>query len=132
MQTLTPEQQAVWSVIAAFNRAFADNDPDRYFSFIDPALTVITPGNPYRVEGLAADREGFEYGLSLGYSRVGYFQELQPRVEVYGEAALVTYHSRGAYGPEGQTKMAYLKETDVLIRRDGEWKIVHIHVSATT
>ena len=130
-QTLQDEtvQEEVMAVVRAFNDAFAENDPDRYFSYIAPDVVVITPSNPYRVEGIEDDREEFEWGLRTGRSRIGYFQELQPQVHVLGEAAVVTYYSRGSYGPE--ESVAYLKETDVLVRRNGEWKIVHIHVSGT-
>lgn len=121
----------ILQVIEAFNRAFADNDPDRYFTFIDEDITVLTPSNPYRVEGIPDDREEFEWGIRTGRSRVGYFQELQPHVQRYGDVAVVTYFSRGSYGPEGEAVVAYLKETDVLVRREGTWKIVHIHVSTT-
>lgn len=120
---------AVWAVVEAFNRAFAANDPERYFAFVDEAITVLTPGNPYRVEGVADDREEFELGLRDGYSRVAYFQEMQPHVQVHGDTAVATYFSRGRYGPEGAARTAYYKETDVLVRRAAGWKIVHIHVS---
>lgn len=128
---MTTSEQAVWQVIQAFNRAFAANDPDTYFTYIDEEIVVITPKNPYRVQGITADREEFEFGLQAGYSRVHYFQEMQPLVRVYGDTAVVTYFSRGYYGPEGQGRTVFLKETDVLVKRDKQWKIVHIHVSAT-
>lgn len=120
----------VWVVIEAFNRAFAANDPARYFAFIADEITVLTPGNPYRVEGVADDREEFELGLRAEYSRVEYFQEMQPRVQVYGDTAVASYFSRGRYGPPGAAKTAYYKETDVLVRGPAGWRIVHIHVSA--
>ena len=125
-----PEHQ-VWETVRAFNQAFANNDPEQYFMFIDDDITVLTPGNPYRVEGLEPDREEFEFGLQQGYSRVGYFQELQPSIKVFGDVAIVTYYSRGSYGPEGAARTLYLKETDILIRRADGWKLIHIHVSAT-
>lgn len=127
----TPMEQEVWAVIKAFNRAFADNDPNTYFTFIHEDISVITPSNPYRVEGLAADREEFEFGLREGYTRVGYFQEMQPKIVVVGDTAIATYFSRGYYGAEGKGRVAYLKETDVLVKHNGEWKIIHIHVSST-
>jgi ketosteroid isomerase-like protein len=120
----------VWAVIEAFNSAFAANDAERYFGYVAEEITVLTPGNPYRVEGRADDREEFELGLATGASRVGYFQEMQPRVQVYGDTAVVTYFSRGSYGPAGASRTAYYKETDVLVRRPAGWQIVHIHVSA--
>lgn len=130
MNTMSAEAQAVWAAVEGFNQAFAENDPERYFTFMADELTVLTPGNPYRVEGLPADREEFEFSLRAGYSQVEFFQALQPNVQVLGETAVVSYFSRGRYGPAGQAKLAYYKETDVLVRRAGAWKIVHIHVSA--
>jgi len=128
---LTPVEQDIWNTIEAFNRAFAANDADTYFTYIDPDITVITPSNPYRVEGLADDREEFEIGIREGYTRITYFQELQPHIRVMGDSAVVSYFSRGRYGIGDRAQVAYLKETDVLIKGADGWKIVHIHVSAT-
>jgi ketosteroid isomerase-like protein len=125
------DEAEVWKVIEGFNRAFAANDSATYFKFIDDRITVLTPSNPYRVEGIADDREEFEFGLRLGYGRIGYFQELQPRIDVHGEVAIATYFSRGSYGPPDKAETLYLKETDVLVKSEGSWKIVHIHVSNT-
>ena len=129
---ITPNaEQDVWQVVEAFNRAFVAGDVEGYFAFIDEEITVLTPTNPYRVEGREDDREEFAWGLRAGTGRVSYFQELQPLVRVSGDMALVTYYSRGSYGSEGAQKTLYLKETDVLIRRQDGWKILHIHVSAS-
>jgi ketosteroid isomerase-like protein len=125
-------ESEVWRVIEELNIAFARNDLAKYFSYIDSGVTVITPSNPYRVEGIQDDREEFEYGLKKGTGRVGYFQEFQPKVQLFGEIAVVTYYTRGSYGPEGQEKIRYYKETDVLCKKDGKWKVVHIHVSTTS
>jgi ketosteroid isomerase-like protein len=127
---ISSAEQEVWQTVEAFNRAFSSNDPERYFAFIDEDITVLTPSNPYRIEGIADDREEFEWGLRAGSGKVGYFQELQPLVRVYGSVAVVTYFSRGAYGGEQNGKVLFLKETDVLVKRQAGWKVVHIHVSA--
>lgn len=125
------EQLEVWKVIEDWNNAFEANDSESYFEFVDPEITVLTPPNPYRIEGVPIDRREYEFGIVRGYSKVSLFQELQPHVVVHGEMAYATYFNRGWYGPEEGGAMAYLKETNVLIRRDGHWKIIHIHVSAT-
>lgn len=44
-ETASAEQQ-VWNVVEDFNHAFAANDTEWYFSFIDDEITVITPTNP--------------------------------------------------------------------------------------
>lgn len=129
LTTMTSQEAEVWRVIEEWNAAFAANDVARYFTFIDKDVIVLTPSNPYRVEGGADDRAEFGFGLERGYSRVGYFEEIAPIVRVYGDVAVATYFNRGYYGPESGGQMAYLKETNVLRRVDGRWLIVHIHVS---
>jgi ketosteroid isomerase-like protein len=125
---MSAEEAAVWRVVEAWNSAFAANDVERYFSFLDPDIVVLTASNPYRVEGKADDRAEFGFGLERGYSKVAYFEEVAPLVRILGDVAVVTYFNRGWYGADGG-QMVYLKETNVLARRDGDWRIVHIHVS---
>lgn len=126
---MSKEEKEVWRVIEDWNAAFAANDVDRYFRFIDKDVTVLTPSNPYRVEGLPDDRSEFVFGLKAGYSRVALFQEIAPIVRVFGDVAYVNYFNRGYYGPEGEGELAYLKETDILRKTAEGWKIIHIHVS---
>jgi ketosteroid isomerase-like protein len=122
--------EKVWDAVVAFNDAFVANDAEAFFAFIDEDVVVITPNNPYRIEGMQPDRAGFEYYLRLGTARVNFFQALQPHIRIVGDVAIVTYYSRGSYG-ESQPKTAYHRETDILLWRDEQWKIAHIHVSAT-
>jgi len=120
----------VIAVIKEWNNAFTQNDPDTYFEYIHEDLTLFIASSPYRIDGKKDDREEFEWSLGKERTRVSLFQELQPKVQMLGETvALVTYHNRGAYGPDGEEQMLYLKETNVLVKENGRWKIIHIHVS---
>lgn len=121
-------QREVWQTVLRWNDAFEANDAESYFSFIDSDVVVLTPSSPYRVEYLGPDRREFEFALERGYGRIQFFQELGPRIDVYGATAVVTYYSRGLWG-EDAAQMSNLKETNVLIKRADGWKIVHIHVS---
>lgn len=49
------EEEQIWEVVSKFNQAFAENDTDEYFSHLDDEVIVITPSNPYRLEGVEAD-----------------------------------------------------------------------------
>ena len=120
-------EDEVWKVVREWNRSFAGNEPEKYFEFIHKDITLMLPGVPYRVEGKAQDKEEFLWSLGIGISKVEFFQELQPKIQVMGNTAVVSYYSRGAYGDSG--KMSYLKETDILVKEDQGWKIIHIHVS---
>ena len=124
------QEKEVLAVIKIWNDAFAKNDPEKYFSYIHDSLTLFVPSSPYRIDGKIDDKEEFTYSLDKGWTRVGYFQELQPKVRIYGNTAIVTYHSRGTYGTDDSEKEGYLKETDILIKENNQWKIMHIHVSS--
>lgn len=126
---LTPEEE-VLEVVKDWNTAFKKNDPETYFTFIHKDLTLFIPSNPYRIDGKTDDREEFEWSLSKERTKVSLFQELQPKVQLIGTtSAIVTYYSRGVYGPDGKEQMVYLKETDILVKENNAWKVIHIHVS---
>ena len=125
---LSPKQE-VLEVVKTWNDFFSANDPDSYFSFIHDDLTLYVPSSPYRIDGKDIDREEFEYSLGKGWTKVGLFQELQPQVQLYDNTAIVTYYTRGSYGEGDREKVVYLKETNVLVKQEDKWRIVHIHVS---
>ncbi len=129
IEKMNEQENQVLKTVKAWNEAFAKNDPDTYFNFLHSEITLFIASSPYRIDGKTVDREEFEWSLSNGRTRVAFFQELQPKIQVLGNTAIVTYHNRGAYGPEGQEQIYYLKETDILVMEGNEWKIIHIHVS---
>lgn len=120
-------EEEVLNTITEWNNHFARNDPEEYFKFLNKDITLFIGSSPYRIDGLEKDREEFEYSLKQGWTSVGYFQMLQINIQVYGGTAVATYHTRGSYGKE--PKIVFFKETNVLVKENGGWKIVHIHVS---
>jgi ketosteroid isomerase-like protein len=121
------EEKEVLDTITEWNTHFAKNETDKYFKFLSDDVTLFIGSSPYRIEGVHSDREEFEYSLKQGWSKVGYFQMMQMDIRVYGQTAVATYHTRGSYGTD--PKIVYVKETNVLVKQNGQWKIVHIHVS---
>jgi ketosteroid isomerase-like protein len=120
----------VLETIKEWNEAFAQNDAERYFTFIHEDLSLFIAACPYRIDGKNVDKEEFVRSLKYGRTKVSLFQELQPHGQMLSQtSALVTYHTRGLYGSEGQEQMVYLKETNVLLKLNNQWKIIHLHVS---
>lgn len=122
-------KQEVWQAVRAWNTAFEQNDAEGFFRYMHDDVSLFVPSSPYRIEGKVPDRKGYDYGLASGHSRVAFFQEMQPVIEVFGSAALVTYHTRGYYGPQGSEQLVILKETNVLVKEADGWKVVHVHLS---
>ena len=120
----------VWETVVQWNDQFEQNNPDEYFKYIHEDLSLFIASSPYRIDGKQIDRKEFEWSLKNGRTKVHLFQELQPDIQLLSEtSALVTYHNRGVYGVDGNETLVYLKETNVLKKENGQWKIIHIHVS---
>lgn len=128
---MTKKEKEVLEVVKTWNDSFTENDSTTYFTYIHDDLTLFIPSSPYRIDGKPDDKVEFEWSLSKSRTKVHFFQELQPTVQIYGNTAVVTYYNRGAYGPDGNEQLYYFKETNVLINENDKWKIVHIHVSKT-
>ncbi len=126
---MNQSEKDVLEAVQDWNNCFRNNNSVDYFTHIHDNLTLFIPSCPYRIDGMKQDKEEFNWSLGKSRTKVHFFQELQPVVQVYGNTAVVTYHSRGAFGPDGNEQVYYLKETNVLVHENGSWKIVHIHVS---
>ena len=126
---MTTEGKEILAIVKAWNDSFTRNDNETYFTYIHDDLTLFIPSSPYRIDGKQDDKDEFDWSLSKSRTKVHFFQELQPNVQIYGNTAIVTYHNRGAYGPDGNEQVYYLKETNVLIKENDRWKIIHIHTS---
>lgn len=126
---MTTEEKEILAIVKAWNDSFTRNDNETYFTYIHDDLTLFIPSSPYRIDGKQDDKDEFDWSLSKSRTKVHFFQELQPNVQIYGNTAIVTYHNRGAYGPDGNEQVYYLKETNVLIKENDRWKIIHIHTS---
>lgn len=130
------EQQPIWDTLRRHLTAIFEGDPQTYAATTSEDLSLyewyITP---HRQDGLdfhlflvshAAPPDGHEIR----------FDVLEPRAQVYGDLAgdglavaiasytlMVTRRT-----PQGITHRTH-NESRVLIRRDGTWKVVHVHKS---
>jgi ketosteroid isomerase-like protein len=127
LNQLDTVEAEVWQTVQEFNQAFASNDPDRYFLYIDPEIVVLTLATHTGSKGWSTTG-GVRVRPAGGLQPGGIFQELQPKIQIFGEVAVVTYYSRGSYGrkaPPGP----FTSKRRMCWRRETGWKVVHIHVS---
>lgn len=106
---------------------------DFYAAHVDPAVTAFE-GTPARIDGidyhlfalkqLAAARQ------DDGAAR--HLELLNPKVQLYGDAAVVTLTSLVTTVRDGKFDTSYLHETRVWVHQAGEWKLVHFHKSPVT
>src|SRR5207248_1881095 len=87
------------------------------------------PTRERRVDGLAA-MKAFLVPLT-GKISVDHYEMLNPRVQLYGDAAILTYNLVSY--PKSTDRPAPIRwnSTAVYANRSGKWKIVHSHWSFT-
>jgi ketosteroid isomerase-like protein len=107
--------------------AYVSKNLEAYLKFIDPSVSAFHASNPYRID----DRQVFQDALTMFYKNTNPsgLYKLQPRVQMNGDTAVVTYHFLET-GGEGQRAYAYEgKQTDVFTKKQGKWVLVHFHSS---
>ncbi len=126
--------------VLALTRELLENiylhpNPDFYAAHALPELTAFE-GGP-RIEGLDMHlfalgqfAELVEAARASGEKVAGHLELLNPKVQLYGDTAIVTFTS-GVWRMQGEEFSAeFLNETRVWVRRGGAWKLAHFHKSA--
>ena len=109
---------------AALER-WGKGDPDGFLEISDPDVLYFDPFQPRRIDGLAALRQ--IYGELRGRIRIDSAEIIDPKVQVLGDSAVLTFRfiSRGS---ENELRW---NATEIYRRTEEGWRIVHSHWSFT-
>ena len=116
-------------LVVAFNQAYERNDLETYFSYYaDDATQWFATG---RVSLADYKKEWYELIGGGGGVEKNALSDIRVQVSPGGDAAVATYVvdvvTRQADGKKTKERAF---ETDVWYKRDGKWKIVHLHYTA--
>lgn len=129
--TATGQGSAEKELLEIENRittAYISKNVEAFFQDNDEGLSAFHASNPYRID----DRRAIESALKTfyKYSTPTGLYKVQPRVQLFGDAAVVTYHFIETGEAEGGKLYAYEgKQTDVFVKKQGKWTLVHFHSS---
>lgn len=122
-------EHEIWEVLHRHLNSIFDGDVKTYEATTSEELSLyewfVTP---HRLDGLAFHNFMIEHRWAGGGDTR--FDLLDPRLQLYGETAIVSYTfmlSRAK--PEGGVEHRTHNESRVLIKRDGQWQVVHVHKS---
>ena len=84
---------------------------------------------PQRIDGLTFHLRLIESGGNGGASSLDI---LTPRVQVYGDTAIVNYTLlKTTLSQDAPPQFSTMNETRVFVKLEGVWKMVHLHKSPT-
>ncbi|HEV2288030.1 MAG TPA: nuclear transport factor 2 family protein [Candidatus Acidoferrales bacterium] len=117
-----PTAESVLAAEEGLAKAFTENNADAIQSYLVDNWAVI--------DAWAEINEGsgiFPKGIRSGFRTLKTFDISEPRVRVYGDAAVVTFklHLAGQFA--GKPFDVMERESDVWIWKDGRWKCVLSH-----
>lgn len=121
-------QQQIRDLEQKSNAAYAANDLPLYFSFYAPDFTQWLPSGRTNIEQYKKMWSGFiGNGGRVLQDDVS---DLQIQVGPGGDTAVASYllHVK-TQSPKGKVSDENFQETDVFFKREGTWKIVHLHYS---
>ncbi len=73
------------------------------------------------------------YGAAPFENKILYAEMMNPKVQVYGSTAILTYNYLAhAKGSDGRIKEILSNSTRVYVRQAGHWMLVHSHFSRST
>lgn len=104
-------------------------DPWGFAEMSTDEVTYFGPGTPWRINGLQALKT--EYGKREGRAHYDVVELVEPQVHLHGPAVVLTYRCVAAMFRADGTAGAGTPWncTEVFVRRQGAWKIVHTHRS---
>src|SRR5580698_1297822 len=123
--SVAPAEKQVLDVETHYNAAYAANDLPLYFSFLAPDFVQWLPdGRSTKAEYQASWTRFIQNG---GKVLSANFTEMKIQISPEGDAAAASYLLHVVTQSKRGTRDEYFQESDVLFKRDGEWKVVHLN-----
>lgn len=130
METPVPREDEVWAALHRHLRSIFERDPDTYVATTSRDLSLyewfITA---HRQDGLDFHLFMIGHGAMQGGDREYRYDLLEPRLQLYGDTAIVSYTFMLSLVSAGAVSHRTHNESRVLIHQGGEWKVVHVHKS---
>lgn len=123
-------EQQIRDLEAKYNAAYAANDLPVYFDYLAPDFAQWLPSG--RTDKASYQASWTRFITGGGKVQSVDLSEMQVKVSPSGDSAVASYllkvKTQTARGVSDET----YQETDVWFKRDGAWKIVYLHYSASS
>jgi hypothetical protein len=123
-----PVQQEIWRTVRAMNDAWTQGRPDDLAQFFHPDMVAITATDRLRREGGAACIDGWKRFAET--TTIHRWQEREPMIRVYGDAAVVAYYFELRFDSNGQRIEMGGRDMFFFIKQGGRWWAVADQFSA--
>ena len=117
-----PAEKEIWDTVRALNAAWTRGNPDELAHYFHARMIAVTPVDRRRRDGQAECLAGWKGFVAA--ARVHDWQEIDPVIRVYDNAAVVSYDYDIDYEMSGQRCRDHGRDLMFLVRENDRWQLV--------
>jgi len=123
-----PVKQEVWNALRALNDAWTKGNPNNLKNYFHKDMVAITATDRERLEGKEACFTSWNNFAKA--AKIHHWNELEPRIQIYGNTAVVTYYFDMSFDMGGQAVKLGGRDMFVFVNEGGKWLAVADQFSA--
>jgi ketosteroid isomerase-like protein len=120
-------KKEIWKTLRDLNNTWTKGNPDDLKKYFHADMVAITPTDRKRREGReACVRDWTEFSK---VAKIHSWKEIDPKIQIYGNTAVVTYYFEISFEREGQKIDFAGRDMYVFIKEGNRWLAVADHFS---
>ena len=112
-------RREVWETLRQLNDCWTKGDGKDLVHYFHENMVAITPADRLRREGRDACVAGW-VGFAT-HAQIHHWKELDPQIQIFGSAAIVTYYFDMSFDMGGQTIQLGGRDMFTFIKENGKW-----------
>lgn len=112
-------RREVWETLRKLNDCWTKADGKELVHYFHEQMVAITPTDRHRREGREACVAGWVAFAS--HANIHHWREIDPRIQLHGDTAIVTYYFDMAFDMGGQTIQMGGRDLFVFVKEAGKW-----------
>ena len=117
-----PAKNEVWETLRSLNDCWTRGDATKLTDFFHNDMVAITPTDRERREGREACVAGWVGFAKM--TKINQWVETDPKIQLYGNTAVVTYYFDLEFDMSGQTIKMGGRDMFVFVKENGRWSAV--------
>lgn len=114
-----PVKREVWQTLRALNDAWTKGKPENLKNYFHKNMVAITATQRERLEGWEACFTSWNNFVKA--ANIHDWKELEPRIQIYGDTAVVTYYFDMSFQMGGQTVKLGGRDMFVFVKENEKW-----------
>ena len=114
-----PIKKEVWRTLRALNDAWTKGNPDDLKNYFHSDMVAITATGRERLEGREACFSSWNNFAKA--ANIHDWKELEPRIQIYGNTAVVTYYFDMSFDMGGQAVKLGGRDMFVFVKEGKKW-----------